>query len=83
MLKLQLIWYCIGVCLVKNCFGDFRRHPNWPKNAEKVCGESYSDRIVGGGFAVPGQYPWMARIVYYDPSKSILSNITCDLIQEF
>lgn len=80
MLKFAFICYCIGVLLVKNSSCDFRSHPNWPKEAEQVCGESHSDRIIGGGFAALGQYPWMARLVFYDPSKSICLNNIIDLI---
>lgn len=40
----------------------FRSHPNWPKHIDEKCGESYSDRIIGGQDADLGQFPWMAQI---------------------
>lgn len=44
---------------------DARKHPNWPKETEDICGTSlYSDRIVGGKATNLGQFPWQARLGY-------------------
>lgn len=44
----------------------------WPKEYDEVCGESYSDRIIGGANATLGQYPWIVRLKY---SHNILGTL--------
>lgn len=39
-----------------------RSHPNWPHDTQAECGQSASDRIVGGTNASLGQYPWLALL---------------------
>lgn len=69
MFNLNIISCLIGILLVKRSAGDFRTHPNWPKHVEEICGESDSDRIIGGANASLGQFPWMVRLVYFYQSK--------------
>lgn len=66
MLKSTAIFFFIVIFSIEKSVSDFRRHPNWPKRFEKTCGESYTDRIIGGRKAALGQFPWMTRLVYYD-----------------
>lgn len=64
MLKMCVVKCVIGILLMKICVcDDFRRHPNWPKHLERICGENSDDRISGGHETRLGQFPWMARIV--------------------
>lgn len=69
MLKSAAICFFIVIFSIKNSVSDFRRHSNWPKRFEKTCGESYTDRIIGGQTAALGQFPWMARLVYRNPRE--------------
>lgn len=45
---------------------DVTQHPNWHLLDHEQCGESLSDRIVGGTEAALGQYPWMALLGFRD-----------------
>lgn len=58
MFKLSKIRFMIGVLLIKSCTSDFRRHPNWPKHLDHVCGDNSDVRISGGQMAALGQFPW-------------------------
>lgn len=42
--------------------GDARSHPNWPHQMDGICGEAFSDRIIGGKNASLGQFPWLTRL---------------------
>ncbi|KAJ3647422.1 hypothetical protein Zmor_005586 [Zophobas morio] len=39
-------------------------HPNWYLLDHDGCGESVSDKIIGGNVATLGQFPWMAQLGY-------------------
>ncbi|EFA07557.2 spaetzle-processing enzyme [Tribolium castaneum] len=43
---------------------DIKDHPNWHLLDHEHCGESLSDRIIGGASATLGQFPWVARLGY-------------------
>lgn len=43
---------------------DIRQHPNWHLIDHEHCGESITDRIIGGEEASLGQFPWMVRLAY-------------------
>ncbi|XP_044263307.1 CLIP domain-containing serine protease 2-like [Tribolium madens] len=43
---------------------DITEHPNWHLLDHEQCGESVSDRIIGGVSATIGQFPWIARLAY-------------------
>lgn len=58
MSKSSVIRYLIGVLLIKCCASDFRKHPNWPKHLDHICGENNDARISGGETAALGQFPW-------------------------
>lgn len=42
---------------------SLQSHLLWPKELDQICGESYTDRIIGGKDAELGQYPWIARLL--------------------
>ncbi|RZC35780.1 serine protease easter-like, partial [Asbolus verrucosus] len=50
---------------------NLTQHPNWHLIDHERCGESNSDRIIGGEMAHLGQYPWIARLGYIRPHKGI------------
>lgn len=52
---------------------DYRSHVNWPKDMEEVCGESNSDRIIGGEEAKLGQFPWMAQLAFRRYTNCIIN----------
>lgn len=66
---MNIIFYLVGILFVKKCAGDIRNHPNWPKHVEEMCGETHSDRIIGGQTAKIGQFPWMAKLVFRELGK--------------
>lgn len=68
MAKFRVIFYLIGILSIQ-AYGDHRKHKNWPNHVEDLCGESSTDRIIGGENAALGQFPWMARILEYDKGK--------------
>ncbi|XP_011629948.1 CLIP domain-containing serine protease 2-like [Pogonomyrmex barbatus] len=43
---------------------DVTKHPSWSLLKQGSCGNSNSDRIIGGKNASLGAYPWIARIGY-------------------
>jgi len=43
---------------------DITKHPNWNLLDQEGCGNSNSDRIIGGMNASLGAYPWIARLGY-------------------
>lgn len=43
---------------------DVTKHPGWLLLEHRRCGNSNSDRIIGGKNASLGAYPWIARIGY-------------------
>lgn len=45
------------------------KHPSWMLLDHDKCGDSASDRIIGGKNASMGAYPWIARIAYVDGAK--------------
>lgn len=46
------------------CIVDVTSHPHWLLLEHRKCGNSNSDRIIGGKNASLGAYPWIARIGY-------------------
>ncbi|XP_071648979.1 CLIP domain-containing serine protease B4-like [Temnothorax longispinosus] len=47
---------------------DVTKHPSWSLLEHNNCGNSNSDRIIGGKNASLGAYPWIARIGYSMPN---------------
>jgi len=43
---------------------DVTRHRNWNLLDQDKCGNSNSDRIIGGTNATLGAYPWIAKLGY-------------------
>lgn len=52
---------------------DVMKHPSWSLLEHRKCGNSNSDRIIGGKNASLGAYPWIARIGYGNPGAPDLS----------
>lgn len=76
------IFHSLTVAENQNINEDLKMHKNWkllPSGND--CGESLSDRIIGGTEALPGKYPWLAHlkltngtIEVYDCAGSIISS---------
>lgn len=48
-----------------NHVSELLKHPNWALlDRGDDCGESYSERIIGGKAASLGEYPWIVRLGY-------------------
>ncbi|XP_018342834.1 PREDICTED: serine protease easter-like [Trachymyrmex septentrionalis] len=70
--------YSLLYILVLSCNTAFstinvRQHPSWSLLEQNNCGNSNSDRIIGGKNASLGAYPWIARIGYSMPNANDLS----------
>lgn len=52
---------------------DVTKHPGWLLLEHKRCGNSNTDRIIGGKNASLGAYPWIARIGYGKPGDEALT----------
>lgn len=72
---MNIIFHLVGILFVNKCAGDFRNHPNWPRDADEICGETNSDRIIGGQTAAIGQFPWMAKLVFRNLGELYATNI--------
>lgn len=69
MLNSNIILIFIGFLYVNKSVGNLKLHHKWPKRFEEMCGETNSDRIIGGQNAFIGQFPWMARAMFRHISK--------------
>ncbi|XP_011874753.1 PREDICTED: uncharacterized protein LOC105565840 [Vollenhovia emeryi] len=56
---------------------DVTKHPNWSLLEHNSCGNSNSDRIIGGKNASLGAYPWIARIGYSMPDAGETLSYRC------
>ncbi|KYM76561.1 Serine protease easter [Atta colombica] len=70
--------YSLLYMLVLSCNTAFStinitKHPSWSLLEQNNCGNSNSDRIIGGKNASLGAYPWIARIGYSKPNTNGLS----------
>ncbi|XP_067203996.1 CLIP domain-containing serine protease HP8-like [Linepithema humile] len=65
----HILWCLVLLCSISIAFSniDITQHPNWPLLKHGKCGNSNSDRIIGGKNASLGAYPWIARIGYKSP----------------
>ncbi|RLU16061.1 hypothetical protein DMN91_011819 [Ooceraea biroi] len=62
-----LLWRLIFPCCIFMAFShriDVTGHRNWKLLDQRRCGNSNSDRIIGGKNASLGAYPWIARLGY-------------------
>ncbi|KAG5334970.1 EAST protease, partial [Acromyrmex charruanus] len=70
--------YSLLCMLILSCNTAFstinvKKHPSWSLLEQNNCGNSNSDRIIGGKNASLGAYPWIARIGYSMPNVNDLS----------
>ncbi|KAL6425436.1 hypothetical protein ACFW04_009547 [Cataglyphis niger] len=56
---------------------DVTKHPGWLLLEHKSCGNSNTDRIIGGKNASLGAYPWIARIGYGIPGTNEALSYRC------
>ncbi|KAM0737338.1 CLIP domain-containing serine protease HP8 [Formica fusca] len=60
-----LLWCVIVFGGISIAFSiDVTKHPGWLLLEHRRCGNSNTDRIIGGKNASLGAYPWIARIGY-------------------
>lgn len=45
-------------------WNEIANHTSWNILNKLVCGETSSDRIIGGNNAALGQFPWIVRLGY-------------------
>ncbi|XP_072749673.1 melanization protease 1-like [Anoplolepis gracilipes] len=66
-----LLWYLVFFYGISITFSiDVTKHPGWLLLEHKRCGNSNTDRIIGGKNASLGAYPWLARIGYGKPGST-------------
>ncbi|XP_036151132.1 CLIP domain-containing serine protease 2 [Monomorium pharaonis] len=68
LLPCILVLLCNIVIAFSNSLTDVTKHPSWSLLEHNRCGNSNSDRIIGGKNASLGAYPWIARIGYSIPN---------------
>lgn len=55
------MWFC---CLISMVITLNRQQIHELLELKKICGESSSDRIIGGQDAALGQFPWIVQIQF-------------------
>ncbi|XP_070528707.1 spaetzle-processing enzyme-like isoform X1 [Cardiocondyla obscurior] len=66
------------LCNVLTTFStDVTKHRNWLLLEHNSCGNSNSDRIIGGKNASLGAYPWIARLGYIIPGAGDTLSYRC------
>ncbi|KYM93572.1 Serine protease easter [Cyphomyrmex costatus] len=73
--KMQYLLLCMFILTHNSAFSkvNVNNHPNWSLLRQNNCGNSNTDRIIGGKNASLGAYPWLARIGYSIPNDGALS----------